>query len=175
MPCRSKLSFVDEPIVRLSGAEFCCAGVSESVTCTVKLAVETAVGSPEMTPVEESRLSPEGRMPLVITHENGPTPPFACKVVLYGVADSPSGSCVVATESGSGAPTEIEREAVAVCDGIAESVAVTVNGGGDEFCAVGIPEIWPLVASRDNPGGRAPEVMLHLIGAIPPDAARGNP
>ena len=39
-----------------------------SLTCTVKLLVPVPVGVPEITPVAEARINPEGRLPEVIDH-----------------------------------------------------------------------------------------------------------
>ena len=55
-------------------------GLSESVTCAVKLEVPVAVGMPEMTPVPTPRPSPVGREPAVINQEYGATPPAAERV-----------------------------------------------------------------------------------------------
>jgi hypothetical protein len=33
---------------------------------------------------------------------------------------------------------------------------------------VGAPEITPVLEARDNPGGKLPEIIAKLIGAIPP-------
>jgi hypothetical protein len=45
-----------------------CAGVEESTTLKVKLVVLLAVGVPAMIPVVVARLSPLGRVPLVVDH-----------------------------------------------------------------------------------------------------------
>lgn len=37
--------------------------------------------------------------------------------------------------------------------------------------AVGVPEIAPDDAVRLNPAGSEPDVMLHVYGVVPPDAA----
>jgi hypothetical protein len=52
-------------------------GVDESVTLTLKLLLPGAVGTPVRTPVAGFRLSPAGRLPEVIAHVYGPTPPVA--------------------------------------------------------------------------------------------------
>jgi len=49
-------------------ADLVCAGLDESVTVTVKLAVPLAVGVPEIRPVE-AMVSPAGKAPPVIDHE----------------------------------------------------------------------------------------------------------
>jgi hypothetical protein len=43
--------------------DFVCAGLDESVTVVVKVAVPFAVGVPEIRPVDVFRLSPAGRLP----------------------------------------------------------------------------------------------------------------
>jgi hypothetical protein len=39
------------------------------------------VGFPEITPVDDARLSPAGRLPELIDHVYAPVPPVACNVV----------------------------------------------------------------------------------------------
>ena len=56
-------------------ADACSAGLSESVTCTVKVFVETAVAVPEITPVDESSDNPDGSIPLAMDQLNGAMPP----------------------------------------------------------------------------------------------------
>jgi hypothetical protein len=46
-----------------------CAGLSESATDAVKLAVPLAVGTPEIRPVEVFRLSPAGMLPVTKDQE----------------------------------------------------------------------------------------------------------
>jgi hypothetical protein len=36
---------------------------------------------------------------------------------------------------------------------------------------VGVPEITPVLDANDNPGGKLPELMLHVYGAVPLVAA----
>jgi len=63
---------VEEVIVRASAAaatvmevaaDWVCTGLLLSVTLTVKLEVPLPVGVPEMTPVDEDKLRPAGRLP----------------------------------------------------------------------------------------------------------------
>ena len=54
-------------ILRLAVA-VCAVGVSESVTCTVKLEVPRTVGVPVIAPLAPFSVSPVGRLPLVIAH-----------------------------------------------------------------------------------------------------------
>src|SRR5215208_188058 len=51
-----------------------------SVTVTAKLVVPATVGVPEITPVEELRLRPAGRLPAVIDQEYGVVPPMPARV-----------------------------------------------------------------------------------------------
>jgi hypothetical protein len=46
------------------GSELVWAGLLESLTLTVKLAVPLAVGLPEITPVAAARARPKGRLPV---------------------------------------------------------------------------------------------------------------
>jgi hypothetical protein len=66
---------------------------------------------------------------------------------MYQVVPGPGGGNAVATV--------IEADAVAVCAGLLESVAVTAKLY--EPLVVGVPEIAPLLA-RLSPVGRLPEV-----------------
>ena len=52
-----------------------------SVTCTVKLNGPAAVGVPEITPVEESRIRPDGSVPVKL-QLNGGVPPVRWRVRL---------------------------------------------------------------------------------------------
>jgi hypothetical protein len=72
-----------------------CAGLDESATVKVKLAVPLAVGLPEIIPVDAARLSPDGSVPEVIVHLYGLVPPVALSVVLYAWLGTPAGSDVV--------------------------------------------------------------------------------
>jgi hypothetical protein len=54
---------------------------SESATCTTKFAVPGSEGIPDMAPVPAFNDSPAGRLPEVMLHVYGATPPVAAKVV----------------------------------------------------------------------------------------------
>src|ERR1700733_2210391 len=58
---------------------------------------------------------------------------------------------------------------VAVCAGLPESVACTVNV--EVPAVVGVPEMVPSLAS-DSPAGSDPEVTDQLYGLVPPEADR---
>jgi len=66
-----------------------------------------------------------------------------------------------------GGLTIMERLAVAVCTGLLESVTITVKVKVP--WVEGFPEITPVVAFRVRPGGRAPELMENVRGAVPPE------
>jgi hypothetical protein len=66
-----------------------CAGLSESVTLTVKEKVPGVVGVPEITPVEALRASPGGREPALIAHVYGLFPSAAVSVAEYDVPTLP--------------------------------------------------------------------------------------
>src|SRR5271169_3952586 len=68
-------------IARLSGALAVPAGVSESLTCTVKFDVPWEVGVPEINP-EVLMVRPAGKAPDVTDQEYGGTPPEAAKAAL---------------------------------------------------------------------------------------------
>jgi hypothetical protein len=57
------------------------AGLDESATATVKDAVPTALGVPEIRPVEVFRLSPAGRFPDTNDQLYGAVPPLDCSTV----------------------------------------------------------------------------------------------
>ena len=52
------------------------------VTVTVKVEVPVALGVPEIVPLPELMESPSGRLPLVMLHAYGCTPPLAATVWL---------------------------------------------------------------------------------------------
>ena len=51
-----------------------------SVTLMVKLDVPAVVGLPDSVPVEEPRVIPGGRLPLLTDHVYGPVPPLTVSV-----------------------------------------------------------------------------------------------
>ena len=65
-------------MLMLPFAEAVFAGLSESVTVTVKFAAGPAVvGVPVIAPVELLRVKPAGSEPAVMANVYGPTPPVA--------------------------------------------------------------------------------------------------
>ena len=62
---------------RVKVADADLGGLSESITWTVNVLVDTAVAIPEMVPVAEASDIPEGNIPFVTVQVNGPTPPVS--------------------------------------------------------------------------------------------------
>ena len=151
----------EEVIVSVAGAmtidretDLVCAGLSASATVAVKLVVPAAVGVPEMIPVEALRFSPAGRLPPLIDHAYGETPPFACSTVEYCEPTEPEGRLEVPIESVVGAML-IDNVADFVCAGLSESATEIVKLAVP--LAVGVPEIKPDDVLRLSPAGILPE------------------
>jgi len=51
-----------------------------SASVTVKFDVPAVLGIPEISPLLAVRSSPEGRVPLLMLHVYGPTPPLAIRL-----------------------------------------------------------------------------------------------
>ena len=147
-----------------------CAGLLESVTCTVKLETELAVGVPEMTPVAALRLKPAGNVPLKRLHVNGPRPPLTAKVWLYTDPMLPFGNVVVVIVGAGGKLMVMLRACVADCGGLLESVTLIVKFTGP-FGPVGVPVIAPVPAFKVKPAGNAPTLREKVSGAWPPVVA----
>jgi hypothetical protein len=62
----------------------------------------------------------------------------------------------------------IERAFVALCAGFSESVTLTVKLKVPED--VGVPEITPVEALMESPGGREPALIDQVYGFFPPVA-----
>jgi len=67
------------------------AGLDESATATVNDAVPTAVGVPEIRPVDVFRLSPAGRLPERNDQVYGAVPPLGCSAIEYAEPTVPEG------------------------------------------------------------------------------------
>jgi hypothetical protein len=59
-------------------------------------------------------------------------------------------------------------DAAAVATAFVASATCTVKF--DVPCAVGVPEITPVVGEIERPAGSVPEAMLHAYGVTPPVA-----
>ncbi len=88
-----------------------CTVVPGSLTCAVKEKVPDWDGVPLSWPVEEFRVSPEGREPAATDHVYGVVPPVAVKVKLYAVPAWAFGRAVVVIERGEGVPEPVELDA----------------------------------------------------------------
>ena len=136
-----------------------------SVTCAVNDIVPAAIGVPEITPVDATRLNPAGSVPALTLQLYGVVPPLACSVVEYVVPTVAPGSDVVVTVGDCGAAaTAILNTLVAVL--FAASFTCTVNDTVPDV--VGVPEITPVDATRLNPGGNEPELIDQVYGVVPP-------
>lgn len=61
------------------------------------------------------------------------------------------------------------RAFVVVCGiGVVESLAITVKF--EIPAVVGVPEMTPVLASIDRPGGRLPALIFQLTGSVPYDS-----
>lgn len=127
------------------------------------------VGVPLMTPVE-ARDSPTGRLPEVIVHMKGGTPPEACKVApAYARLGTPPGRVVVVTARGNGAPIAIVNACVAEVPFESFTMMVKV----ELTCAVGVPEIVTervVLLPSESPAVSEPDAMDHIRGGTPPVA-----
>lgn len=82
------------PTVTDKSASAVCEGELESVAVMAKTDVPVVVGVPEIIPVDASRLSPGGRVPLVTDQLKGAVPPSAQRKPEYGTDTVPSGTAV---------------------------------------------------------------------------------
>ena len=70
-------------VMAMASVEDCVsAGVEESLTSKVIVALVAALGIPEITPVALASDNPVGRVPLVIDQLYGAVPPLAASVAL---------------------------------------------------------------------------------------------
>jgi hypothetical protein len=139
----------------------------ESWTCTVKVESLSAVGTPEIVPVE-AKLNPAGGIPDARLQVYGLTPPLAIRVVEYALPTIPLGIVVVEIARGCNAAA-IDKFNVSAAMLFAVSFTCTVNEKLPD--ALGMPEMIPADA-RFNPDGTVPDTTLQLYGLIPPLAIR---
>lgn len=143
-------------------------GVSLSVTLAVKLYGPAVVGVPVIAPVLVFRLRPVGRLPALMLHTYGPTPPDDANAWLYAVLAMPLTREAVVTANACGGFTVTVSCWLEVIAGLAESFTFTVNV---PFPPVGVPEIVTELLVLDPivmPAGSVPEDMLHANGLLPP-------
>jgi hypothetical protein len=126
-----------------------------SVTITVNDDVAAVVGVPEITPVADPSDNPAGKLPELMLHKYGGVPPVAARIAEYAAPTAPFGSEVVV----------IAREATTVMLRFAVVVrlplSVTFIVKLDDPTVVAVPEITPVLAASESPGGKLPELMLH--------------
>jgi hypothetical protein len=143
----------------LSGPLTVFEGISESVTCTLKLEVPAEAGTPDMAPLA-FRLRPNGKVPAAIDQEYGVTPPVAASVWLYDAPAVPPGREVVVTCSGGPAAIAMLSTSFAVLAGLSESVTATVKFAVPVW--MGVPEIDAALAFNVTPAGRFPLLTDHV-------------
>ena len=154
-------------MAKLKVAVAVAAGVCESLTCTVKVAVCWAVGVPVILP-NWLRLSPVGKLPEAMLHVYGGTPPLAASDAVYGTLTDPEVSVVVVTARAELTVMDLDLMSTAwvgVCESVTETLKVVVPR------AVGVPLITPDVLML-SPGGRVPEARAQVNGCKPPPAVR---
>ena len=124
----------------------------------MKVNVPTVVGVPDITPAVLS-VNPPGKAPCEMLHVIGAVP-VAVSVRVYVVPTVPFGS-VCAGIVGAATIVIVSCLVTEPAEFSARTVKVNVPA------AVGVPVIAPVVAFSVNPPGKAPDEMLHVIGAVP--------
>ena len=129
----------------------------------VKVKTPGAVGVPLTMPVEDPRESPAGSVPLVTLHVIGAVP-VADRVWVYTDPVSAAGKGdVVPMEGGAGGVVTVRLNCWELEPPALVAVILKVKMPG----AVGMPPTMPVDAPKESPGGSAPLVTLHAIGAVP--------
>ena len=146
-----------------------CCGLPESITVTETVTVPAAVGVPVMTPVVGliDRLAGNP----VADHAYGPVPPVAETVCAYATPACALVSEGVAMDKVDVPPTVRVRVAVAVWDGVLESVTRKVRLRFDTVTE-GVPLITPVDDPNVNPLGSVPEANDQVYGVWPPAAVK---
>jgi len=134
----------------------------------VKFHPPMAVGVPDISPVEEFRESPVGRLPALIDQVIGGCPPVAASVCEYAWLRYASARLVVVIVSGLRTAV-IDSGCVSVAGTYWESVTCTVKF--QVPVVVTVPLMTPVEEASVNPGGRLPEMTAHVYGVQPPVAA----
>jgi hypothetical protein len=134
-----------------------------SVTFAVKFEAPVAVGVPVIAPVEVTRDSPAGRLPVAIAQVYGLAPPVAASIWLYATLIVSAGRLDVVIVNG--AMTAMDSACVAAAPTLSVTFAVKL----DVPVAVGVPVIAPVAAVRLKPPGRLPADIDQVMGAVPPE------
>ncbi len=140
------------------------AGLLESTTLTVKLAVPCVVGEPLITPVDAFIVKPAGSVPAEMLQTKGAWPPVKPMLWLYGVEIVPFGRVVVVMAGAAGKFTRMLKFCVADCTGLLASVTFTVKLAVP-FGPLGAPVIAPVLPFRVTPGGNVPLLTEYARGA----------
>jgi hypothetical protein len=147
----------------------CWVGVLLSVNVTVRGNVPLAVGVPAIAPVEEFRVNPAGRAPVMIDQVYGVAPLCPVRLNEYGDPAVPVGSAVVVMVRP--ATMDMLSDCVdAVCTGELLSMTFIVKEYGP--AAVGVPVMaalgeLPVPPTRFRPVGKLPVASDQEYGGVP--------
>jgi hypothetical protein len=130
---------------------------------SVNVEAPGAVGVPLTMPVEDAKESPAGSVPLVTLHVTGAVP-VADRAWVYTDPVSAAGKGdAVPMEGGVGGVVTVRLN----CSELEPPALVAVILKAKIPGAVGVPPMTPVDAPKESPGGSAPLVTLHAIGAVP--------
>ena len=131
-------------------------------TCSIKLKFPAVVGVPDIKPVAVFRVRPGGSAPDVMLHVIGAVP-LAVGVRLYGVPTVPPGSVWKSSLAPVGAAVIMMVSSTPIWPQAFSTRSIKRNVPA----VVGVPDISPVAVFRVRPDGNEPDVMLHVIGAVP--------
>ena len=132
------------------------------------LPADPTAGTPEINPAlppDVVSVRPWGKLPLMMLHVIGGTPPELVKVVEYATPTIPEGSGLVVVIV-NGSLTRIVSGAIAVCGGLPVSVTRNVELNNPVVVAVPLM-VAPLTV---KPAGSVPESIVHVYVPDPPVA-----
>jgi hypothetical protein len=81
------------------------------------------------------------------------------------------GSVVVLIANAAGVAAATVKVRVALVEFVDDPKSFNFTPNENRPLTVGVPEMIPLVAARDSPAGRLPELMLHWTEGVSPVAA----
>ena len=124
----------------------------------------TAVGVPEIAPVEVEKVRPAGSVGEIDQETTAPPLEDGIAVVMAVPFDRVNGLPLYETSNGDASLTVIVRDAVALPPVLLAYTVYVV----EEDRAVGVPEISPLEVEKDSPAGSV-GVIAHEV-TVPPNA-----
>ncbi len=133
------------------------AGISLSLTATVKLAMPVVIGVPERIPVDEPSESPAGKLPEESCHTYPGVPPTTLRA-FENATPSAAKSVVVAAMLNDAGATRILKDETFWFVPESRSVKPMM----ETPLAVGVPEITPVDEARDMPEGSEPDVTAQV-------------